>query len=256
MKKIKNNKINADTWCGMEIQPNIYYEIQSTELSLWQNNSKVLVDIACGDLVVNDGVNDIVDVALAINYIKEIEITQVDTDGRQIIRAAAGKPGWTYLAHPVEFQTSKINSLFEKNSLNVSRGISSLKFYDIDNIEVTNSENETSIVKTVLLFKPGYDFELIAGSIQQIQAPTSDLRIWVVGGMIEIGGPYVKEFCGGVNMIYFGDNESLKTDGRAAKYMKKDTAGAPYQTNQLQAVVRHEAGYQHKLMLVFEYFRA
>jgi hypothetical protein len=106
------------------------------------------------------------------------------------------------------------------------------------------------------LFKPNYDYELIAGSIQQKASPSTDLRIWVVGGIVELGGAYVKEFAGGVNMAFFGENESLKTDGRAAKYMTKTISGVPYQANQLQVIIKHEAGIQHKLMLMLEYFRA
>jgi hypothetical protein len=177
-----------------------------------------------------------------------LKIEDIDSQGRQILRVAAGQSGWVYTAHPIEFETAKLGSLFEKNYLNSSRGVSSIKFYD--------TNNESTIVKTVVLFKPPYDYELISGNLQQIAAPTSDVRIWVIGGIIELGGAYVKEFAGGINMAFYGANESVKTDGRAAKYMKKDIVGVPYQANQLQVIVTHGAGVQHKLMLTLEYFRA
>jgi len=160
------------------------------------------------------------------------------------------------MAHPVEFKTAKFDSVYEKNQLGTSRAISSLKFYDVDNVEVVSSENEASITKTVLLIKPGYDFELVSGQLQQIASPASNLRVWVEGGIVEIGGAYVKEFCGGVNMKFLSSNEALKTDGRAAKFMKKDIVDVPYQGNQIQVIIKHDAGYQHDLMLVLEYFRA
>ena len=169
---------------------------------------------------------------------------------------AAGQSGWVYFAHPIEFETAKIGSLYEKVNSGSDRSISSVKFYDVNNAEVTAAENEANIVKTVILFKPSYDYELIAGSLQQASSPASDLRVWVVGGIIELGGAYVKEFAGGINMLYFGANEALKTDGRAAKYMVKDIAGVPYQAIQLQIIVKNNAGYQHKLMMILEYFRA
>lgn len=256
MIKVKNTTASSDIWCGMTIAPSDYYELQSSEVSKWQNDSKVLIDVASGNLIVNNGTNDVLDVALAINHLKEIVPSEVDTDGRQVTRTAAGKPGWSYLAHPIEFQTAKFGSVYEINSLGVSRGISSAKFYDVANVEVTDPAYESSIVKTVVLVKPGYDFELVAGTLQQITSPDSDVRIWVVGGVIELGGPYVKEFCGGLNMSFYSANESVRTDGRAAKYMKKDISGLPYQANQIQIIVRHSAGYQHRLMLTLEYFRA
>ena len=184
------------------------------------------------------------------------KLQEIDEQGRQILRVAAGQAGWVYLCHPVEFETSKIGSLYEKLSSGTDRGCSSVKFYDINNAEVTDAQNEASIVKTVLLIKPSYDYELISGDIQQIDSPSTDVRVWVNGGIIELGGAYVKEFAGGVNMRFFGTNESLKTDGRAAKYMKKDIVGVPYQANQIQIIVKHNAGVQHKFMLLLEYFRA
>ena len=186
----------------------------------------------------------------------EILNTEIDDQGRQITRVAAGQKGWTYLAHPIEFETAKFNSLYEKLSNGNDRGASSLKFYDINNNEVTDSINENLIVKTVILIKPDYDYELIAGSLQQIESPSSNVRIWVLGGIPELGSAYMKEFSGGLNMMYYSSNESVKTDGRAAKYMRKVIPGLPYQGNQIQVIVTHDAGYNHKLMLTLEYFRA
>jgi hypothetical protein len=86
MIQIKNNKISVDTWCGMEIQPASYYELQILELNKWQNDSKVLVDIAAGDLIVNNGTSDIIDVALAINFLKNIDSAPKDTNGAPIVK--------------------------------------------------------------------------------------------------------------------------------------------------------------------------
>jgi hypothetical protein len=184
------------------------------------------------------------------------KIEDVDSQGRQIIRAAAGQSGWTYFAHPIEFQTAKFNSLYEKNYSASNRSACTIKFYDANNAEVTDSQYESNVVKTVVLFKPTYDYEMISGYIRQVERPSTDVRVWVVGGIIELGGVYVKEFAGGLNLTYIGADEELRTDGRAAKYMTKDIAGVPYQANQLQIIVRHDAGVQHKIMLVLEYFRA
>jgi hypothetical protein len=71
MIKFKNNKADVDTWCGQEIQPTEYYEIQSSELSKWQNDSKVLSDIGSADGIINNGTDDVTDVATAINLLKD-----------------------------------------------------------------------------------------------------------------------------------------------------------------------------------------
>jgi hypothetical protein len=185
-----------------------------------------------------------------------VKIEDIDAQGRQIIRTASGQSGWTYFAHPIEFQTAKFGSLYGKNYSNSDRNDITIKFYDVNNAEVTDSQYEADVVKTVVLFKPNYDYEMISGYIRQVEKPSTDVRVWVVGGLIELGGAYVKEFAGGLNLSYIGADEELRTDGRAAKYMTKTIAGVPYQANQLQMIIRHNAGVQHKIMLVLEYFRA
>ena len=242
----------------MEVQPSDYYLIQAVEEAKWANDSSVLTSIVDETLIVSksdDSSGHITDYADAVNYLKG-DILDIDEQGRQISRVAAGQAGWVYFAHPIEFETAKIGSLYEKDKAGSNRGISTIKFYDVNDAEITDAQYEANIVKTVILFKPSYDYELISGNLQQIDAPSTDVRLWVVGGLIELGGAYVKEFAGGINMRYFGANEALKTDGRAAKYMKKDITGVPYQGNQLQIIVKHNAGIQHKLMLSLEYFRA
>jgi hypothetical protein len=72
MKKVKNNKEINDIWCGQEIISQEYYILQSIEEVNWANNSKVLSDIGSGNLIVNNGINDITDTAEAINFLKNL----------------------------------------------------------------------------------------------------------------------------------------------------------------------------------------
>lgn len=256
-KYIHNTSGSTKTYHGVEIPNTSFYQIPDHLLIEFQTEVELLSDLLAGIVRMStDGITDYSNTALSnFNFLKN-EHYEVDEQGRQIIRAAAGQKGWVYFAHPIEFQTAKLDSLFEKTSSGANRSISSIKFYDTNNVEVTDAQYESTIVKTVVLFKPSYDYELIAGSIQQIQSPITDVRIWVLGGIVELGSAYMKEFAGGINMAFYGANEPVKTDGRSAKYMKKDIVGVPYQANQLQIIVTHEAGIQHKLSLTLEYFRA
>lgn len=72
MKKFKNNKVDADTWCGMLIQPGEYYTLEVQEYFKWANNSKVLSDIGSGALIYNENDTDITDVSVAINSLKDL----------------------------------------------------------------------------------------------------------------------------------------------------------------------------------------
>jgi len=208
------------------------------------------------ELILQDIVNNHTPTVSEMEPVKVIiDSVEVDDQKRQIIRVATAQKGWSYIAHPIEFTTAKFNSLYSKDFQNNNRNNTTVKFYNNENEEVVSIEQEASIVKTVILFKPNYDYELICGSIKQIERPTTDMRVWCIGGMVEGGASTVKEFCGGINLKFIGADEQLKTDGRSSKYMIKDIENIPYQANQIQITVLHNAGIQHGIMLLLEYYR-
>lgn len=201
------------------------------------------------------------------NYLDSLFKTkglEIDDQGRQIIRSAAGKKGWVYLSHPIEIETSKIGGAYSTDYTGTLRTDFELKLYDANNVEITDQTTaDLSCVKTVVTFKPSYDFEILSGSIYQATTPASDVRLWVIGGVFAVATNTpvsVKEFVTGFNMKFIGDGDHIETDGRASKYMAKDMSayGLPlptYQGNCFQYIVRHDTGIKHKLMVIMEYFR-
>ena len=194
-----------------------------------------------------------------LNYLStsNTKLVDRDTGGRQVTRNAASNKGTSYRAHFFEFESSKLTSLVCKNWEGTSDPALSIKFYDASNVELTTQATiDTDCVKTIVTFKPGYDYELISGSTNIITTPSEDLYLFVIGGVPELGAAGVKEFVRQLNIKYLDPSETLKTDGRASKFMKKDTIGIPYQTNQLQVIMKHTTpGFKHKIMMSFEYFR-
>jgi hypothetical protein len=80
-KWIKNNTVSDKTWVGQLVSASTYYEIQSTEDSLWSNDSTLLTDIGSGDAIVakdDSGNTDITDVAEAINHLKDEVPLKID----------------------------------------------------------------------------------------------------------------------------------------------------------------------------------
>lgn len=192
------------------------------------------------------------------------KLQDVDEEGRQVIRPAAGKKGWTYLAHPLEITTSTIGGIFSQDFLGNNRTDVDIELYDGSDQLITDQPTaDTDCVKTVVTFKPDYDIEIISGNIHQSEKPTSDIRVWVIGGAFAVAtnSPIsVKEFLSGLNMKYLGIDDHIETDGRASKYMRKDISslGLPlptYQGNCFQFIIKHDAGTKHGIMSVFEYFR-
>lgn len=193
-----------------------------------------------------------------IKYSKDSEL-EVDTDGRQITKVAATKKGWRYLAHPIEIETSKLDSIYEQDWTLADRDMCTVKYYDTNNTELTAGtqiELDDNCVKTVINFKPSFDLDIIGGNIHQHTTPTENIRLWVTAGATELGALGVKEFVGGINLKYITPGSEINTDGRASARLYKDTEGVPYQTNQMQFIITHPVGVQHELLIVVEYFRA
>jgi hypothetical protein len=193
---------------------------------------------------------------------------EVDSEGRQILRNAFGKKGWSYLAHPIEFTTSKLGACFSEDWQGNSRTDFVFKFYNSSGVELTagtQAELDSNCVETRITLSPDYDYELISGKIEQHISPSVDIRMWVIGGVIDTTNNYpweyptgtfnVKEFASGINLKYMGPDQEIETDGRASKFMCKDK-GLPYNANQLQFVIKHPAGHNHDIMILMEYFRA
>lgn len=256
--KIKNIDSVNHIVLGVDLAPGDEYIIPDSKRIKAQNDNYILDNITLDKLQIGNGSSYITSHIDQVNWLKNIDATEKDSDGRPILRQAAASKGWVYLAMPIEFETSKLNSLYcKQEDLTDFPGVS-IKFYDDVGVELTTElDITTSCEKTVVTFAPTFDYELVGGNIHQSIIPTSDVRIWVSGGILELNSePYVKSFVSGINFKYIGIDDHISTDGRAAKFMQKTITGVPYQGNQLRFTVRHQAGYNHKIMILMEYFRA
>lgn len=268
-KYYKNIASPAETlnYNGQDILTGEYFLIPAQQEVKWIYDSDILDDLGVKLLVAksDDGTQDIIDTADALKYLTG-EIVEIDEEGRQVLLMAAGKKGWTYIAHSIEIETSILSGVFACDWEGNSRSDITLRHYNNSDVELvagTQAELDSSCEKTVITFHPSVDFQLISGNIHQISTPTVDIRLWVVGGIINNSGiPWeypvgtfnIKEFVGGINMKFLSKDDHIETDGRASKLMIKDT-GAPYNANQFQFIIRHPVGHQHKLQFVLEYFR-
>jgi len=188
-------------------------------------------------------------------------LTEIDSDGRQVTKSATTYKGWRYLAHPVEVETSTLNSLFCEDYIGTTRPGCTLQFFDSNGTELvagTQLELNLNCVETVLTIAPSYDYDIIGGNVHQSTPPTQDLRIWVIAGATDLKHlpGTVTEFIGGINLKLLPEGDQLETDGRASARLNLTTEGVPTPTNKLQYILRHPVGFQHKLMVVVEYFRA
>ena len=255
MKKFKNNTATLAVWVGQEIQPGTYYSLTNEEILKWQNDSKVLTDLGSGALIINDGANDILDVALAINFLKDVVLIPKDSDGSPLYRSKITTTGWSYQSHGLEFTTGQLDSIYSKKSDGTAYNFSTIKCYDINGTELTTQgQCDLAATKTVIDWEPTYDYELIGGLIKMTYQPTSDMRLWVVGVPdvpIQYGGN--KEFVSNLNLKFVGLEEGLKIEGRAPKYL---AYSAIYHSNKIRFIfVCATPGYKHPIHINFEIFK-
>lgn len=188
------------------------------------------------------------------HYKGSTTLTPSDIDGAIMIRPKAAKKGWVYALLDIEFVTAKLGSLYSKTKDGTDRAGVSMKLYDADGAEVTSSEGEAGVVRTVVCFEPPYDYEVIGGQLQQAEKPTTDVRVWVTA-VPDVPANYggSKEMIGGANLKFVDPADKIMADGRVSKLMPYS---ATYHTNKLEFTLKHDAGVQHNAMILVELFRA
>lgn len=184
-----------------------------------------------------------------------LSISQVDTSKRLIVRSSITESGWSYLVLPIEIKTSQLNSLYSKNSQGTNYEVAQyfLKAGDVACVDQVDADS--NCIKTTVTIALPYDFEMISGSLHQIEKPSTDIRVYIYGGAVDLGFAYCKEFVSGLNLKFIGADEQLKTDGRASKLMKYQQDGVPVPINKISFVVKHDAGIKHDIMFLLELYR-
>ena len=261
MKKIKNIDTVSHTYCGQEIVADGYYIIQPLEDILWANSDSLIIDITDGKIQINDGTIDISGISNQINFLKDIRLVPLDSDGTPLSRAKITATGWHYQLHGIEFETSKLNSLYSKRVDNTDYGFSTLKFYrDVSGVDTLitgddlNQEYlDSNCIKTIIEWEPTHDIEIIGGLVKQYSAPTENIRLWVVG-VPDVAAAYggSKEFAVNINLKFIGIEDGVNVDGRAPKKMEYNST---YHTSKVQIILRHPVGLNHKLHMIFELFK-
>jgi hypothetical protein len=226
------------------------------------NDINLIKDIRLRNVVVNDGLKDY-DIIEAELYIKNLAINESnkDSDGSSLSRVKVTTSGWHYQLHGVEFETAKLNSIYSKKADGTDYNFTTMKFFElIDGVEtIITDENLTQeyidahCIRTDLDWEPTHDLEIIGGMLNMQSVPSADLRMWTIG-VPDIPAPYggSKPFAANVNLKFVGIEEGIKVDGRAPKYLSYN---AIYHTTKLRMVFRHEAGFKHKLQMIFELFK-
>ena len=206
-----------------------------------------------------------------------------DTGGVQFSPRYA-PPGWKQQLYEVEFMTSKLNSVHEKDKDNNDIGWGSLKFYKLDNgneVEMLQGADDDATfqakldaecIRTDFLWMPNIDYMILSGQIAQIIPPDQNLYVWVLGVDLDaaFGGSQFTFAEGGINMDFVGDRTAVGLKGVAGTILFYDkvkngydaegkptylTLGDAKGTNRMRFLCRHSAGFKHRFQPIFVIFR-
>lgn len=177
-----------------------------------------------------------------------------DIDSAPIVRVKAASAGWTYHLRGIEFETSLLSSVYDKDHLLQDLSHTTLTFKDVNGDTLTvQGDLDTDCTQTILDFEPPWDYEIIGGTVKTQDEVTTDTRIWVVGVPdIPAGSGGSKVMVNGVNLKFINARDGIEADGRASKFM---TYNITYHTNKLRLLVTHPAGQKLKIQLLLEMFK-
>jgi len=276
IKFIKNADTVSHTWAGQSIAPAAYYQIQAVEMVSWSTNAQLLADIGAGLAVVarsDDGTTDM-GISDGIDWLKDADPSPRDTDGSPIQRNKYTKTGWHYEPRSLDFTTGVYKSLYNRkhdgNTIadGTDYGDATLKFYtsagDELTFQETGHESETEeqfqtrldsdCVKTIMAWQPTHDMDIIGGILMIKDAPTADTYMWtiVAPDIPENLGGSVPHVAGGWNLAYFNSKDKIQVNGRGSKTVVYDPV---YNSNKFGTIIKHAAGTNVGVQMVYEFFK-
>lgn len=179
---------------------------------------------------------------------------QIDSDGASMSRVKVAPSGWNFQFRGVEFATSTLNSVVNRDADNSDLADASLKLYKADGTLITEqSVADAECVKTIIDIEPPYDIYIAGGKLKFITQPTEDVRIAVVGVPdvpAQLGGS--KHFVQNINLKFLPAADGVNADGRAAKWLQYS---ATYHTNKIRFLLYHPAGHKMPISTFLELYR-
>ena len=105
-----------------------------------------------------------------------------DDGGAQLSRVKVAPSGWSFHYQGTEFETSRLDSIYNKDEAGDDLGFSTIKLYDAAGDEiVTQGAADTDCVKTVIDWEPTFDYYIIGGALRMPVATTEDIHAYVIG---------------------------------------------------------------------------
>jgi len=180
-------------------------------------------------------------------------MSQFDSDGASMSRMKVAPSGWNFQLRGIEFQTSTLGSIVNRDADNANLSDAVLKLYDAQGTEIVDPTLALTAVKTVVDIEPPYDIYIAGGKLKFITVPVSDVRIAVIGAPdvpAVAGGS--KHFVQNANLKFIPVTEGVNADGRAAKWLQYS---ATYHTNKIRFAIYHDAAVVMPIAVFLEVYK-
>ena len=251
-----NYSISGDITSGTLNEGQLYSEIASSAIvtALGSVNSSgdnlnivFKADLSAGDKTILDAV-----VAAHVAdplFGKDVVLTDPDT-GAPVITTKKLPSGYYPELREIEFTSSQLNSIHDKDFSDVDLGMTTLKFFDANRVELVNPTQVTldeSCKFTVLKFAPGVSWGIRMASIRQIDIPALPLYVWVNFKIMldptptYLTLPYAN---GGLNMQFQNARESIGVGDENYSFFTAN--------DHLEWQFEHQLGEKHKFRIIYE----
>ena len=205
--------------------------------------------ISC--IILKDGGADQLDFENNYKSNSNKKLKPVDTDtGMPSISTRKLPADWYPEFREIELETCKMNSIHDKDKNDIDLGQHSIKFYDVNDVELTTQSSiDTDCVRTMVNFDPGEVWAIRGAYTRQIVVPTTPIYVWMdfkldmthlVPGLF-VRNPYAN---GGLNMEFQNAYESVGDEGENYSFFN--------QGDGIEWTIRHDAGLKHRIRIIYQ----
>ena len=201
---------------------------------------------------------------ISMTALAGVVIPERDNDGGILYGQRITHPGWQYQLTSFEITTCKLGGKTELGVDGLDQGFGVLKWYDGSGTELVQGGSETDAdfqirldtdcKKTHMDWTPTTDYQLIGGQIRQQNAPSTNVRLWVIGvpGLTPAQGG-TKVFINNLNLKFLANAESVTANGRAPKDLLYNNPIPGTNTLRYQ-FISDSLGLQHTTQVSMEIF--
>jgi hypothetical protein len=197
-----------------------------------------------------------------------------DEDGHPQYKNVIALDGYHYEPRALDFKVATYQSLYNRKddngtvSAGTDYGDAEMKFYDSSDAELSYQqsgyESEIAVqfqarltagcTKTVVWFTPNFKYCIKSGVVMLREEVTTDCYLWctLAPHIPEASGGNVPFLAGGYNLSFFPSKSFIRMDGNTTFVIENDLV---YYTNRIGLIVKHYAGDDFGVQMIYELYK-